>query len=637
MIADFFKIFQDRLKLQTQILLLLVISTVVPVSVVGMYGIFTSSTTLSQLSENELENESEEEADEIINFLDGVNDNVLFLSKVPPTQGIIRARDGGGTDKQSNFSYADWVKQMETIFTAKMESKPTYIQLRYLDEKGEEIVRVDSDGTKTTVIPEAQLQNKADRGYFTETMNLSVGSVYVSPLDLNRENGRIQEPYTPVIRYATPIVDSAGRKRGIIIANVFAERFITTFENEQNDQDGKIRQDQGRERFLINQEGYYLSHTKNDKEWGFELGHNHKLEEDFPSEVVKEILSSEEGIIEYKGDILSYHRVDPSPQQPEYLVAIDKIPKSSVFASVNSFKIAASLIVIVSLAAVLPVGIIRGSQLTNLIKQLVNAISSSSQQTFSTMTQQERVASQQAASVNETTTTMDELEASCRQSSEQAQAAVTAAKQALKLSEDGSKAVGENLEGMSSLEKKVEAIAQQIVQLSEQANQIGGISQLVSDLANQTNMLALNSSVEAARAGEHGKGFAVVANEIRKLSDQSQKSADKISIIVSDIQKSINSTVMVSEEGTKTAKMGLETAHQTEQAFSGVKDAIDQVVLNNQQISLNLKEQVNGIQQIVEAMDIINQGAKETATGIGQTREGTEELNQIALELKQMV
>jgi methyl-accepting chemotaxis protein len=187
--------------------------------------------------------------------------------------------------------------------------------------------------------------------------------------------------------------------------------------------------------------------------------------------------------------------------------------------------------------------------------------------------QQERVANQQAASVNETTTTMDELKASCRQSSEQAKAAAAAAQQALALAEGGTQAVGETLEGMFTLEKKVAAIAEQILHLSEQASQIGSISQIVSDLANQTNMLALNSSVEAVRAGEYGKGFAVVANEIRRLSDQSQKSAEKINLLVSNIQKAINSTVMVTEEGTKTVKTGVQIAKNTDQAFTGVADA----------------------------------------------------------------
>lgn len=271
------------------------------------------------------------------------------------------------------------------------------------------------------------------------------------------------------------------------------------------------------------------------------------------------------------------------------------------------------------------------------LTRTINTLASSSTQISATIEQQERIASQQAASVNETTTTMDELEASCRQAAEQAKAAVTAAQQALGLTQGGTQAVEETLEGMFTLEKKVGAIAEQILYLSEQAEQIGSISQLVSDLANKTNMLAFNSSVEAVRAGEHGKGFAVVANEIRKLADQSEKSAEKISELVSEIQNAINSTVMVTDEGTKTVAAGVQVAQKTNQAFAGVADSVNKVVLNNQQISLNLKQQVDAMQQIVEAMETINKGAKETASGISQTKSGTDRLNDAALVLKRIV
>ncbi|WP_242050506.1 methyl-accepting chemotaxis protein [Oculatella sp. FACHB-28] len=282
-------------------------------------------------------------------------------------------------------------------------------------------------------------------------------------------------------------------------------------------------------------------------------------------------------------------------------------------------------------------GFLIASGISRKVQQSVGDITTSSNEIATTVEEQERVAHQQAASVNETTTTMDELEASFRQSAEQAKAAAAAAKRALELTEGGNLAVGENLEGMFMLEKKVGTIAEQMLQLSEQAQQIGSISQLVSDIASQTNMLALNSSVEAVRAGEHGKGFTVVANEIRKLADQSQRSADKINELVSQIQNAINSTVMVTEEGTKTVSTGVDIARRTEQAFTGAADAVNQVVLNNQQISLNLKQQLDGIQQIVQAMETINQGAKETASGITQAKVGTQQLNETALTLKRLV
>ena len=232
---------------------------------------------------------------------------------------------------------------------------------------------------------------------------------------------------------------------------------------------------------------------------------------------------------------------------------------------------------------------------------------------------------------------MDELEASFRQASDQAKAAAIAARQALELAKGGTQAVGNNLEGMFTLEKEVELIAEQMLQLSEQANQIGSISQLVSDIANQTNILALNSSVEAVRAGEYGKGFGIVANEIRKLADQSQRSAEKISELVYQIQNAISSTVMVTEKGTKMVTAEVEIAKKTEQAFAGVSHAINKVALNTQQISLNLKQQLDGVQQVVKAMESINQGVKETASGISQARAGTQQLNEIALDLKHLV
>lgn len=271
------------------------------------------------------------------------------------------------------------------------------------------------------------------------------------------------------------------------------------------------------------------------------------------------------------------------------------------------------------------------------IQNTANVIASSSNEIAATIEEEDRTASQQAASVNETTTTMNQLGSSARQSTEQAEAAASAAQQALEAAEGGNEAVEETLSNMSNLKVKVGAIAEQILQLSEQTNQIGSISQLVSDLANQTNMLALNASVEAVRAGEHGKGFAVVAGEIRKLADQSKQSAEKIGGLVAEVQNAINSTVMVTDEGTKTVESGMKVTDKTAQAFSHITDAVNNVVMNNQQISLNIHQQASGIEQVLEAMNTLNQGAKETAAGISQTRAGTEQLNTVTNDLKHLV
>jgi methyl-accepting chemotaxis protein len=266
-----------------------------------------------------------------------------------------------------------------------------------------------------------------------------------------------------------------------------------------------------------------------------------------------------------------------------------------------------------------------------------SSIVSSSSQIAATVAEQERATAQQAASVNETTTTMDELNASARQVMEQAEAATMSAREALQESESGTQAVELTMESMILLKDKVGAIAQQILRLSEQTNQIGNISTLVSDLANQTNMLALNAAVEAVRAGEHGRGFSVVASEIRKLADRSKQSAAQIGNLVADIQTAINSTVMVTDEGTKTVESGVIRSQETSNSLAGIRGAVDRVVLNNQQISLTIKQQVTAIQQVVEAMNSLNSAAQESASGIGQVKTGTQLLNEAAENLSTLV
>ena len=619
----------QKLKIQQQLLLLILLSAAIPASAVGLLGTISASTSLGNNATVSLQGAAEESIDGIDAFLTGINEDVLFLSQVPPIQGIIRAQANGGTDPQDDSSYDEWAGRLQEIFTSMMEEKSYYMQLRYIDEAGEELVRVDSDGSTVTPIPNDNLQNKGDRGYFTETIVLESGNVYTSPVNLNQENGEIERPFKPVIRYATPIFDEAGEQRGIVIANVFANQFLDALGQSSEFETEQLQ--------LVNENGYYLAHPDAEKLWGFDLGIEQTLANDYAPEVVEQILTSEEGTINLGEFILAYEKFIPNASQPYALIAISKVPRSVVFESVNSFKIFAGLTVLLSLGLVIPFAIWRGRQLVTILEKVSSNIATSTQEMASTVAEQERIASQQAVSVNETTTTMDELEASSRHAAEQANAAVEAAKRAFSASEEGAQSLSEGLEGMFILESKVDAIAEQIVNLSSQASQISNISQLVIDFANQTNMLALNSSVEAVRAGEHGKGFAVVANEIRKLADQSQQSADKINNLVSDIQKAINETVMVTEEGTKTVKTGVEITKRTESAFSQIQESVNQVVLNNQQVSLNLKQQVDAINQVVNAMEIINQGAKETAGGLNQTKIGTEQLNEAALDLEKII
>jgi methyl-accepting chemotaxis protein len=271
------------------------------------------------------------------------------------------------------------------------------------------------------------------------------------------------------------------------------------------------------------------------------------------------------------------------------------------------------------------------------IREAVAAIAATSNEMAATITEHEKVASQQAASVNETTSTMNELDVTFSQTASKVGETASSANKASEIAEDGAKTVKIAMNTMAVLKDKVAQIADQILKLSEQTSQIGSITGLVSDLANQTNLLALNAAVEAARAGEHGKGFAVVASEIRKLADQSKKSADKINTLVADIQKATNSTVMATEEGTKNVELSMTSSRQTAESFNEIATFISNTFDVSQQTVFTVKQQVAAVKQVVEAMNAINLGVKETASGLSHTRVGVQKLNDTASALKALV
>lgn len=289
-------------------------------------------------------------------------------------------------------------------------------------------------------------------------------------------------------------------------------------------------------------------------------------------------------------------------------------------------------IIALSLGIILSIAIAR--PISQSLKGLVNTVVNSSTEIAATVEEQERIVALQAASVNQTTTTMDELGQTSRQATQQAETAAKIAKQVLNLSQDGANAVSKTMSGMVTLDQKVSEISRQIMTLNEQAQQINSISNLVSDIANQTNMLALNASIEAVRAGQHGLGFNVVALEIRKLADETHKSAQKINQLIDQIEKALKGTVIAAVDGKHTVQQNLKIAEDTTAIFSKVTVAIDQVSVSSQQIYLTSKQQVLAIEEVISAMNSINNGAQQTVIGISQTKLETQQLKNAAHNLK---
>ena len=303
----------------------------------------------------------------------------------------------------------------------------------------------------------------------------------------------------------------------------------------------------------------------------------------------------------------------------------------------NSVLVVLLLGMIVTGGITISLSLFFANRITQYIQRTIATIMTSANEIVDTVQTQEIAVNEQANSAIATTDTINELESISTETAEQASASADGARQALSLAEAGTQAVQKTIQEMSDLRERVNEIAAQIAALGAQTGQITSVSDLVSDLAKQTNMLALKAAVEAARAGEQGKGFGVVASEIRKLADESKKSAQKINNLATDIQTAIDRTVMTTARGTKTVTDGIQLAENTAVTFNGVTDAVNNVFLNSQQISARTKRQATAIQQVLGAMTTISEGSQESAVGMHRVKTSTRELNLIADELQAAV
>ena len=144
----------------------------------------------------------------------------------------------------------DTVRDLTADYLYISSIRKIYDQIRYLDDSGQEIIRVNFNSGSPATVPTAKLQNKGNRYYFSDAFKLDKGDIFISPLDLNIERGQIERPLKPMIRFGTPIVDSMGKKTGIVLLNYLGNNLLKSFE--------RIASHSHEEMMLLNAEGYWL-------------------------------------------------------------------------------------------------------------------------------------------------------------------------------------------------------------------------------------------------------------------------------------------------------------------------------------------------------------------------------------------
>lgn len=232
---------------------------------------------------------------------------------------------------------------------------------------------------------------------------------------------------------------------------------------------------------------------------------------------------------------------------------------------------------------------------------------------------------QQVKSVEETAQTVNEMATGVRNIATSTEKVADVAMEALKQSAVGGDAIQTAINQMNSIGLTVHSLSEVITGLGQRSEEIGQILEVITGISAQTNLLALNAAIEAARAGEHGRGFAVVADEVRKLAEQSSKSAGEISQLISQIQAETQKAIGSMTKATKEVESGIETVNDAGNSFEHIQCSVETVAQQIEDVSAVSRQIAAGTTQVVGAIDFIAKVAEEASVGTRQISASSQE------------
>lgn len=300
---------------------------------------------------------------QIERYLAGVDGDLLLLADTPALTQYLLASDSGDTALIDAAR-----KNLSLAFVRLSEIRGSYYYIRYFDMSGAERLRVDRDKDVTVVVAPDKLETRRATPDFASALKLPKGEVMISPVELNREKGTLEDTPRPILRYSTSVFDNTSRRRGVLIIGVAVDPILKLVASAP--QTGEMI-------FVADAGGAYLSHPEQGKLFGSErdLATGENLTKDYP-ELGPKLLAATE-LMKDEGDtVLTLAKPIPIPgvTRGGLGVLIDLMPTEILYAKASGLRTVFNWLTLLALVLALGFGVLVAQWVTGPIVTLTEAV-----------------------------------------------------------------------------------------------------------------------------------------------------------------------------------------------------------------------------------------------------------------------
>ncbi|MFW5837073.1 MAG: methyl-accepting chemotaxis protein, partial [Desulfovibrionaceae bacterium] len=246
-------------------------------------------------------------------------------------------------------------------------------------------------------------------------------------------------------------------------------------------------------------------------------------------------------------------------------------------------------------------------------------------------------AKRQSERIFETSTSVDQMNATLLEAARSATEAVKSAEAAKDKAREGREIMDRSTAAIAKVRELSESLKRDMHGLGQQAEAIGGVIGVISDIADQTNLLALNAAIEAARAGDAGRGFAVVADEVRKLAEKTMFATKEVVDSVQAIQASARQNVESTDQAVAAVAEASSLVNESGEALAEIAQISESTAERIMGIAQVSEEQSQAHHEITRAVEEIKSIAQSTESEMDTSTEAVDGLARSAQELKSLI